>query len=161
MASPGCAPPAFNNIAGRRSAVIGPGPAGGRVSSPRAQQPALPVIGYLSSGSGGISGERLRMFLRGLSELAAGAAGPTFIIDNRPGAVTNIGAETAVRAGSPTCAPKKRPAGSSGFPAVGRPVRGGSRRSRCKVPLGAVRNAGEPLNSGRSSGIPTSGNMVS
>jgi hypothetical protein len=55
----------------------GPGPAGGRVSSPRAQQPALPVIGYLSSGSRGISGERLRMFLRGLSELAAGAAGPT------------------------------------------------------------------------------------
>ena len=33
----------------------------------RAQQPALPVIGYLSSGSRG-SGERLRMFLRGLSE---------------------------------------------------------------------------------------------
>src|SRR5438552_1289836 len=34
----------------------------------RAQQPALPVIGYLSSGSQGISGERLRRFLQGLSE---------------------------------------------------------------------------------------------
>ena len=34
----------------------------------RAQQPALPLIGYLSSGSQAISGERLRMFLRGLSE---------------------------------------------------------------------------------------------
>ena len=34
----------------------------------RAQQPAMPVIGYLSSGSQGISGERLRMFLQGLSE---------------------------------------------------------------------------------------------
>ena len=34
----------------------------------RAQQPAPPVIGYLSSGSQGISGERLRMFLRGLSQ---------------------------------------------------------------------------------------------
>ena len=34
----------------------------------RAQQPALPVIGYLSSGSQGISGERLRMFFQGLSE---------------------------------------------------------------------------------------------
>jgi putative ABC transport system substrate-binding protein len=34
----------------------------------RAQQPALPVIGYLSSGSQGITGERLRLFLRGLSE---------------------------------------------------------------------------------------------
>ena len=33
-----------------------------------AQQPAMPVIGYLSSGSQGISGERLRMFLQGLSE---------------------------------------------------------------------------------------------
>ena len=33
----------------------------------RAEQPALPVIGYLSSGSRG-SGERLRMFLRGLSQ---------------------------------------------------------------------------------------------
>ena len=33
-----------------------------------AQQPALPVIGYLSSESQGISGERLRMFLQGLSE---------------------------------------------------------------------------------------------
>src|SRR6516162_8443707 len=34
----------------------------------RAQQPALPLIGYLSSGSQAISGERLRLFLRGLSE---------------------------------------------------------------------------------------------
>ena len=34
----------------------------------RAQQPALPLIGYLSSGSQRISGERLRMFLRGLSQ---------------------------------------------------------------------------------------------
>ena len=34
----------------------------------RAQQPALPVFGYLSSGSQRVSGERLRMFLRGLSE---------------------------------------------------------------------------------------------
>jgi putative ABC transport system substrate-binding protein len=34
----------------------------------RAQQPAMPVIGYLSSGSQGISGERLRMFLQGLRE---------------------------------------------------------------------------------------------
>ena len=34
----------------------------------RAQQPALPVIGYLSSGSQRVSGERLRMFLRGLNE---------------------------------------------------------------------------------------------
>jgi putative ABC transport system substrate-binding protein len=34
----------------------------------RAQQPALPVIGYLSSGSQGGSGERLRMFLRALSQ---------------------------------------------------------------------------------------------
>jgi putative ABC transport system substrate-binding protein len=33
-----------------------------------AQQLALPVIGYLSSGSQAISGERLRLFLRGLSE---------------------------------------------------------------------------------------------
>src|SRR6516225_9847046 len=36
--------------------------------SARAQQPALPLIGYLSSGSQRVSGERLRMFLRGLSE---------------------------------------------------------------------------------------------
>ena len=34
----------------------------------RAQQPALPLIGYLSSGSQAVSGERLRMFLRGLNE---------------------------------------------------------------------------------------------
>ena len=34
----------------------------------RAQQSALPVVGYLSSGSQGISGERLRMFLGGLSD---------------------------------------------------------------------------------------------
>src|SRR5215471_15781306 len=34
----------------------------------RAQQPALPLIGYLSSGSQRVSGERLRMFLRGLNE---------------------------------------------------------------------------------------------
>jgi putative ABC transport system substrate-binding protein len=32
------------------------------------QQPALSVIGYLSSGSQGLSGERLRMFFQGLSE---------------------------------------------------------------------------------------------
>jgi putative ABC transport system substrate-binding protein len=36
--------------------------------SVRAQQPALPVIGYLSSGSRETSVERLRMFLRGLSD---------------------------------------------------------------------------------------------
>jgi len=40
------------------------------------------VIGYLSSCSQGISGERLRMILRGLSE----RLGRPFIIDNRPGA---------------------------------------------------------------------------
>ena len=34
----------------------------------RTQQRAMPVIGYLSSGSQAISGERLRLFLRGLSE---------------------------------------------------------------------------------------------
>jgi putative ABC transport system substrate-binding protein len=36
--------------------------------SVRAQQPALPVIGYLSSGSRETSAERVRMFLQGLSE---------------------------------------------------------------------------------------------
>jgi putative ABC transport system substrate-binding protein len=34
----------------------------------RAQQPALPVIGYLSSGSQRMSAERVRMFLQGLSQ---------------------------------------------------------------------------------------------
>jgi putative tryptophan/tyrosine transport system substrate-binding protein len=34
----------------------------------RAQQPAMPVIGYLSSGSQRASAERLRLFLRGLNE---------------------------------------------------------------------------------------------
>ena len=52
----------------RREFIVG---LGGAVACPlaaRAQQPAPPVIGYLSSGSQGISGERLRMFLQGLSE---------------------------------------------------------------------------------------------
>ena len=52
----------------RREFIVG---LGGAVACPlaaRAQQPAPPVIGYLSSGSQGISGERLRMFLRGLSQ---------------------------------------------------------------------------------------------
>jgi putative ABC transport system substrate-binding protein len=44
---------------------------GGAAACPvaaRAQQPAMPVIGYLSSGSQGASAERLRMFLKGLGE---------------------------------------------------------------------------------------------
>jgi putative ABC transport system substrate-binding protein len=48
-------------IAGFGGAVVWPLSVG-------AQQPAMPVIGYLSSGSQGISGERLRMFFQGLSE---------------------------------------------------------------------------------------------
>jgi putative ABC transport system substrate-binding protein len=34
----------------------------------QAQQPATPLIGYLSSGSQSASVERLRLFLRGLNE---------------------------------------------------------------------------------------------
>ena len=52
----------------RREFIAGLGSAAAWPVAARAQQPALPVIGYLSSGSQGISGERLRMFLRGLSE---------------------------------------------------------------------------------------------
>jgi putative ABC transport system substrate-binding protein len=52
----------------RRSFIAGLGSAVAWPVVARGQQPALPVIGYLSSGSQGISGERLRMFLRGLSE---------------------------------------------------------------------------------------------
>jgi putative tryptophan/tyrosine transport system substrate-binding protein len=51
----------------RREFIAGLGAATWPVVA-RGQQPALPVIGYLSSGSQGISGERLRMFFRGLSE---------------------------------------------------------------------------------------------
>jgi putative ABC transport system substrate-binding protein len=51
----------------RREFIAGLGAATWPVVA-RGQQPALPVIGYLSSGSQGISGERLRMFFQGLSE---------------------------------------------------------------------------------------------
>jgi putative ABC transport system substrate-binding protein len=52
----------------RREFIAGLGGAAAWPLSVCAQQPAMPVIGYLSSGSQGISGERQRMFLRGLSE---------------------------------------------------------------------------------------------
>ena len=52
----------------RREFLMGLGGAAAWPLAVRAQQPALPLIGYLSSGSQGISGERLRMFLQGLSE---------------------------------------------------------------------------------------------
>src|SRR5262249_13426641 len=48
----------------------------------RAQQPALPLIGYLSSGSQRVSGERLRMFLRGLNE-AGYSVGKNIAIEYR------------------------------------------------------------------------------
>src|SRR6516162_5837797 len=51
----------------RREFIAGLGAATWPVVA-RAQQPALPVIGYLSSGSQGLSGERLRMFFRGMNE---------------------------------------------------------------------------------------------
>ena len=51
----------------RREFITGLGGAAAWPLTAHAQQTALPVIGYLSSGSRG-SGERLRMFLRGLSE---------------------------------------------------------------------------------------------
>jgi len=52
----------------RREFIVALGGAAAWPLSVCAQQPAMPVIGYLSSGSQGISGERLRMFLQGLSE---------------------------------------------------------------------------------------------
>jgi putative ABC transport system substrate-binding protein len=55
----------------RREFIAGLGGAAAWPLALRAQQPVMPVmpvIGYLSSGSQGISGERLRMFLQGLSE---------------------------------------------------------------------------------------------
>ena len=51
----------------RREFIAGLGAATWPVVA-RGQQPALPVIGYLSSGSQGLSGERLRMFFRGMNE---------------------------------------------------------------------------------------------
>ena len=52
----------------RREFIAGLGSAAAWAVVARAQQAALPVIGYLSSGLQGISGERLRMFFQGLSE---------------------------------------------------------------------------------------------
>jgi putative ABC transport system substrate-binding protein len=52
----------------RREFIAGLGSAAAWSLAAQAQQAAMPVIGYLSSGSQRTSGERLRMFLRGLSE---------------------------------------------------------------------------------------------
>src|SRR6516164_3458793 len=52
----------------RREFIAGLGGGAAWPLAARAQQSALPVVGYLSSGSQGLSGERLRMFLRGLSD---------------------------------------------------------------------------------------------
>jgi putative ABC transport system substrate-binding protein len=48
----------------------------------RAQQPALPVIGYLSAGSPRVSAERVRLFLQGLSD-AGYSAGRNIAIEYR------------------------------------------------------------------------------
>jgi putative ABC transport system substrate-binding protein len=52
----------------RRTFIAGIGSAAAWPFVVRAQQPAMPVIGYLSAGSPGLNSDSIRAFLKGLSE---------------------------------------------------------------------------------------------
>jgi len=122
MASPDCAPPAFNNIGGRRSAVIRPG------SRLRAGlQPSGAAAGFIS--------DRLpQQRLAGHTRRASAHVSSWFERIGRRSGWADHSLSTTVRVLPPISAlrprcvlacrharQKKRPARSSGFPAVGRP----------------------------------------